>query len=209
MIPFCSVWHKEANAPECTVPPCAAYERAQLGHVLHAGTPQVLINQLVGALVAYGLAGLRNEPKAILAWIGIVGLQCLVSNQFLITCIWLTATAVRLVASVVLQQEPHCSRPAAGCSVGCSTCCQTAVARAMRASAAQPLPESMAEHPAKLTCCLAPLDMDCRAARPTPSACAMLLSGARLETAAAWPCACECRHLPDQTSCCCRTQGTQ
>ena len=65
--------------------------------MLRAGTPQVLINQLVGALVAYGLAGLRNEPKAIFAWIGIVGLQCLVSNQFLITCIWLTATAVRSV----------------------------------------------------------------------------------------------------------------
>ena len=59
-----------------------------------AGTPLVLVNQLVGALMAYGLAGLRNDPRAIFAWIGIVSLQCLISNQFLITCVWLTKTAV-------------------------------------------------------------------------------------------------------------------
>ncbi|KAK9790760.1 hypothetical protein WJX73_006620 [Symbiochloris irregularis] len=57
-----------------------------------AGSPFVIMNTIAGALMAYGLAGLRNDTRAIFIWMSIISLHALVSNQFLVTCIWLTPT---------------------------------------------------------------------------------------------------------------------
>ena len=50
------------------------------------------------ALMAYGLVGLRDDASAIFTFMAIISLQALVSNQFLVTCVWLTPTAVRPAA---------------------------------------------------------------------------------------------------------------
>ena len=55
----------------------------------------MIINTLVLALMAYGLVGLRNEASAIFTFMAINSLQGLVSSQLLITCVWITPTAVR------------------------------------------------------------------------------------------------------------------
>ena len=60
-----------------------------------AGTPFIILNSMTTALMAYGLVGLRNDPSAIFIFMSIISLQALVSNQFLVTCVWLTPTAVR------------------------------------------------------------------------------------------------------------------
>ena len=64
--------------------------------MLHwADTPFIILNAMTTALMAYGLVGLRNDPSAIFIYMALIALQALVSNQFLVTCVWLTPTAVR------------------------------------------------------------------------------------------------------------------
>lgn len=69
----------------------------------YADTPFIILNAMTTALMAYGLVGLRNDPSAIFIYMALIGLQALVSNQFLVTCVWLTPTAVRLTRPSIIQ----------------------------------------------------------------------------------------------------------
>ena len=64
---------------------------------LHIGSPFVVLNTCTGALMVYGLAGLRNEVAPIFIYMAIMSLHALVSNQLLVTCIWMTPTQVCIV----------------------------------------------------------------------------------------------------------------
>lgn len=44
--------------------------------------------------MVYGLAGLRDDTASIFIFMAIMSLHSLVSNQLLVTCIWLTPTQV-------------------------------------------------------------------------------------------------------------------
>ncbi|KAK9808556.1 hypothetical protein WJX73_008341 [Symbiochloris irregularis] len=57
-----------------------------------AGTPFVILNTCAGGLMAYGLAGLRDDARAILIFMAILSLQALTANQFFVTIIWLSPT---------------------------------------------------------------------------------------------------------------------
>lgn len=60
-----------------------------------AGTPFVILNTCAGSLMVYGLAGLRSDVSSIFIFMAIMSLHTLVSNNFLVTCIWLTPTQAR------------------------------------------------------------------------------------------------------------------
>ena len=76
--------------------------------LMPSGTPFVILNTCSGALMAYGLAGMRNEVGAILIWMAIMSLHALVSNQLLVTCIWLTPTQVTLIPKAWHLQNCSC-----------------------------------------------------------------------------------------------------
>ena len=70
------------------------------------------MNTFVGSMAAYGLAGMRNQVKAILINMVLCGLQSLISTQLQIFCVWLTPNQVRVL------QLGYC--------VGCCVCIQQA-----------------------------------------------------------------------------------
>ena len=74
-----------------------------------AGSPFIIINSMTTALMAYGLVGLRDDPSAIFTFMAIISLQALVSSQFLITCVWLTPTAVRFYSLITLHVRIKCA----------------------------------------------------------------------------------------------------
>ena len=60
-----------------------------------AAFPFVLVNSVLGTLVAYGLAGLRDQASAVFLNALFSALEGLISTQLLISCVWLTPNQVR------------------------------------------------------------------------------------------------------------------
>jgi len=63
-------------------------------HCCSAGAPFVVINTVMGGLMAYGLTGLRYTGYAIVMYLVVLCLQALISNQLQIFCVWLTPNQV-------------------------------------------------------------------------------------------------------------------
>ena len=59
-----------------------------------AGLPFITVNTLCGALAAYGFAGLRYTPAAILLYSVILVLQSLIAIQVMVFCVYVSATQV-------------------------------------------------------------------------------------------------------------------
>lgn len=56
--------------------------------------PFVLLNTVVGSMAAYGLAGMRDQARALFLNMLLTSLQSLISTQLQIFCVWLTPNQV-------------------------------------------------------------------------------------------------------------------
>ena len=70
-----------------------------------AGLPFIIVNTLCGALAAYGFAGLRYTPAAILLYSVILVLQSLIAIQVMVFCVYVSASQVRALPSCRLLQR--------------------------------------------------------------------------------------------------------
>ena len=59
-----------------------------------AGLPFIVINTLCGALAAYGFAGLRYTPAAIILYSIILVLQSLIAIQVMVFCVYVSSNQV-------------------------------------------------------------------------------------------------------------------
>ena len=59
-----------------------------------AGLPFIVINTLCGALAAYGFAGLRYTPSAIILYSIILVLQSLIAIQVMVFCVYVSSNQV-------------------------------------------------------------------------------------------------------------------
>ena len=60
--------------------------------LLAAGFPFIVLNTICGSLAAYGFAGLRYTPSAIILFQVMLVLQSLAAVQLLILCVYATPT---------------------------------------------------------------------------------------------------------------------
>ncbi len=68
-----------------------------------AGLPFIIVNTLCGALAAYGFAGLRYTPAAILLYSAILVLQSLIAIQVMVFCVYVSATQVSPFPACILR----------------------------------------------------------------------------------------------------------
>lgn len=60
----------------------------------HAAFPFIVVNTLLGSYAAYGLAGLRNQMRAIIGFGGIMLLQSLIAIQVMVFSVYVTPNQV-------------------------------------------------------------------------------------------------------------------